>query len=176
MPSDAPDPGSPESAPEGDPTSGSEKSGSHTWSGGKADPSKRIVAVVIDAVIAVIIGMIPWIGGIISAAYWLLRDGMELEFMDQRSVGKKLMKLRPITADGGRLDMMISVKRNWMFGFGGVIQFLVYIPLLGWLLVFPVALVALGIGVIELYKVLTDEEGRRFGDIWADTKVVEVDA
>jgi len=176
MTSDAPEQGQFESTPENDPTTGSADSGPYTWPAGKADPSKRIVAVIIDAVIAVLIGLIPWIGGLIAAAYWVLRDGMEFDFMDHRSVGKKLMKLRPITADGGELDMMMSVQRNWMFGFGGVMQFLMYIPLLGWLLMIPVALLALAIGIIELIKVLTDEEGRRFGDVWAKTKVVEVDA
>ena len=101
---------------------------------------------------------------------------MEFEFMDHRSVGKKVMKLRPVTADGGQLDMMMSIQRNWMFGFGGIMQFLMYIPFIGWLLILPVGLVAFVIGIIELIKVLTDEEGRRFGDVWANTKVVEVDA
>lgn len=173
MTSEAPETGPVGSNPEGNAAGGT---GPYAWPAGKADPSKRIVAVVIDSVIAVVVGMIPWIGGIIAAAYWVLRDGMELEFMDHRSVGKKLMKLRPVTADGGQLDMMGSVKRNWMFGFGGIIQFLLYIPILGWLLMVPVALLALVIGIAELVKVLTDEEGRRFGDGLANTKVIEVES
>jgi hypothetical protein len=39
----------------------------------------------------------------------------------------------------------------------------------------PVGLIAFAFGLIELIKVLTDEEGRRFGDMWAKTKVVEVE-
>jgi hypothetical protein len=162
--------------PEDTLTGSDDAGGPFTWPPGKADLPKRFVAALIDGVIAVLVGMIPWIGGIVSAAYWVLRDGMEFDFMDHRSVGKKVMKLRPLTADGQRLDMMMSVRRNWMFGFGGLIQFLLYIPLIGWLLILPVALVALVIGVIEIIKVVTDEEGRRFGDVWANTKVVEVDA
>ena len=176
MTSDAPEQGHVDPTPEGDPTESSAGTGPYTWPTGKAEISKRIVAVIIDAVISVLVGLIPWIGGIISAAYWVLRDGMELEFMDNRSVGKKLMKLRPLTADGQKVDMMMSIQRNWMFGLGGILWFLAYIPIIGWLLMVPVGLVALVFGVIELIKVLTDEEGRRLGDVWAKTKVVEVDA
>jgi uncharacterized RDD family membrane protein YckC len=158
------------------PPPGDMDSGTFPWPPGKADPTKRIVAVIIDAVLAVIVGIIPWVGGLVSAAYWVVRDGLELEFMDNRSVGKKLMKLRPVTADGRRPDMMASIKRNWMFGIGGIIWILMYIPLIGWLLIIPVSLIALAIGIIEIVKVLTDEEGRRFGDVWADTKVIEVDS
>ena len=182
MESDVPNREDPTSDPQDNPNAGfgetepSQSTGASGWPPGKADPSKRIIAVVIDAVIAVVVGMIPWIGGIIAAAYWVLRDGMEVEFMDHRSVGKKLMKLRPVTADGGQLDMMMSVQRNWMFGLGGIIQFLLYIPIIGWLLILPVAIFSLAIGIIELIKVLTDDEGRRFGDEWARTKVIEVEA
>jgi uncharacterized RDD family membrane protein YckC len=154
-----------------EPTYGDEPS---QWPRGKVDPQKRLVAIVIDAVIAVAIGMIPWIGGLISAAYWVLRDGLDLQFMDRRSVGKKLTKLRPVTMDGEQLDMMGSVRRNWMFGVGGVMQILVYIPILGWLLMIPVAILAFVIGIVELYRVIADPEGRRVGDLLADTKVIEV--
>ncbi len=175
MTSEKPEQGHQESVPEGNPQGSSTDTGSYSWPAGKAELSKRFVAIVIDSVIAVLVGLIPWIGGIIAAAYLVLRDGMELEFMDNRSVGKKLMKLRPVTADGGKVDMMISVRRNWMFGFGGIMAFLVFIPILGWLLMIPVGLLGMVFGVIELIKVVTQEDGRRFGDVWANTKVVEVD-
>jgi uncharacterized RDD family membrane protein YckC len=141
-----------------EPTYGDEPS---QWPRGKVDPQKRLVAIVIDAVM-------------ISAAYWVLRDGLDLQFMDRRSVGKKLTKLRPVTMDGEQLDMMGSVRRNWMFGVGGVMQILVYIPILGWLLMIPVAILAFVIGIVELYRVIADPEGRRVGDLLADTKVIEV--
>ncbi len=175
MTSTGPEQGRPEPDPEQDGAASPGDTGHYRWPAGKAELSKRFVAIIIDSVIAVLIGLIPWIGGIISAAYLVLRDGMELEFMDNRSVGKKLMKLRPVTADGGKVDMMMSVRRNWMFGFGGITALLMYIPILGWLLVIPVGLVGLAFGIVELVKVVTDEGGRRFGDVWANTKVVEVD-
>jgi len=38
----------------------------------KADPVKRIIAFIIDAVACMIVGFIPFIGGIIGALYMLL--------------------------------------------------------------------------------------------------------
>ena len=84
----------------------------------KPDIGKRAIAVIIDAVIAVVVGLIPIAGGIVATAYWLVRDGLDLEFMDHRSIGKKVMKLRPVTLDGQPLDIATSIKRNWMFGLG----------------------------------------------------------
>lgn len=141
----------------------------------KADTTKRIIAAVIDAVIGIVVGMIPWIGGFISAAYWLVRDGLDVEFMDHRSLGKKLMKLRPVTLDGAPLDIATSVKRNWPFGFAGLSQVLLFIPILGWLLLIPVALIALVVGVVEAFLALTDADGRRMGDKFAHTIVIEVE-
>lgn len=141
---------------------------------GKADTGKRIVAAVIDCIVAAILNSVPTIGGLVSAAYWLLRDGLDISFMDRRSIGKKVMKLRPIRLDGRPMDIETSARRNWMFALGGVVWFLKYIFILGWLLIGPVLLAALALGVYELYRVLTDPEGRRLGDAMAGTKVVEV--
>lgn len=146
----------------------------HAVGAGKAELSKRIIAVVIDAVLAMVVGMIPLVGGLVGAAYWLVRDGLEVEFMDRRSLGKKLMKLRPVRLDGQPMDIATSVKRNWMFAFGGVAQILMYIPIIGWLMLIPVALIALALGLFELFKVITDPQGRRLGDSMAGTKVIEV--
>jgi uncharacterized RDD family membrane protein YckC len=141
---------------------------------GKADTGKRIVAAVIDCIVAAILNSIPAIGGLVSAAYWLVRDGLDISFMDRRSIGKKVMKLRPIRLDGQPMDIETSARRNWMFALGGVIWFLKYIFILGWVLIGPVALAALALGIYEIYRVLTDPEGRRLGDTMAGTKVVEV--
>ncbi len=141
---------------------------------GKADLSKRFIAAVIDCAIGFAIGLIPFIGGLIGAGYWLVRDGLEIEFMDRRSIGKKVMKLRPVRLDGQPMDIATSVRRNWMFAFGGVVQLLMFIPILGWLLMIPVGLVALALGLLELFKVVTDPQGRRLGDSMAATKVIEV--
>ena len=142
---------------------------------GKADLGKRAVALIIDSIISGIISMvIPAVGGLIGAAYMLLRDGMEFDFMDSRSIGKKLMKLRPVTVDGSTYDLMTSVKRNWMFALGGLVPVLLFIPIFGWVLIPFVGLAALVLGVIEIVLVLTDAQGRRLGDKIANTKVIEV--
>ncbi len=93
----------------------------------KADPVKRFVAVFIDSCIAGIpafvfsaifafmglrgvgLGLFLMIGG----AYMLVRDGLAYDFADGRSVGKKIMKLRPVRLDGGAMDMDASIRRNW---------------------------------------------------------------
>jgi uncharacterized RDD family membrane protein YckC len=140
----------------------------------KADSLKRILAAVIDAVITFVVGFIPIIGGLTAAAYWLFRDGLDFEFMDHRSLGKKVMKLRPVGPGGRPIDLMTSVKRNWMFALGGVVQLLLFVPILGWIVGLLIGLVAVAIGLIELILVLTDGQGRRMGDRMAGTVVREV--
>jgi uncharacterized RDD family membrane protein YckC len=137
---------------------------------GKADLGKRIVAVIIDAACAFVVGLIPIIGGLIGAAYLLLRDGFEFDFMDQRSLGKKLMKLRPVLVDGGKVDLVVSIKRNWILAIPSI---LMVIPVLGWI---AAPFIGLAIGIIEFILVITDPEGRRIGDKLAGTKVIEVDS
>lgn len=139
----------------------------------KADLGKRFIAMIIDAVIGGVIGVIPIVGGLVAAAYWLCRDGLDYEFMDGRSIGKKLMKLRPVRDDGGPMDLQTSIRRNWMFALGGLIAVLLVIPIIGWILVPVVAIVAVVLGIVEGVLVLTNDEGRRFGDKMAGTHVVE---
>lgn len=136
---------------------------------GKADTGKRIVAYIIDAVITTIIGLIPIVGQLIGAAYWALRDGLKIDFMDQRSLGKKIMKLRPVTLEGNKLEIVDSVKRNWMFA---IIPLSILIPILGWFIILPLACIFV---IVEIILTLTDKEGRRFGDKMAKTKVIEVE-
>ncbi len=57
----------------------------------KADPVKRIIAFIIDAVAAMIVGFIPVIGGIIGALYMLFRDALPIEALEYKSIGKKLL-------------------------------------------------------------------------------------
>ena len=138
----------------------------------RVDIGKRAIALIIDAVITLVVGFVPIAGGIAATAYWLLRDGMDLEFMDHRSIGKKVMKLRPVSLDGQPLDMTASIKRNWMFGLGGLTQ-LFAMTFIGLVIAIPLGLVALVIGIIEIVLVFTDAEGRRIGDKMAGTRVIE---
>lgn len=140
----------------------------------KADLGKRFVAAILDSIIAMILFVIPFIGWIFGCAYLLLRDGLQIDFMDQRSLGKKLMKLRPVALDGTPLDAVVSIKRNWMFAIGGLAPLLV-ITIIGIILIPPLLVAAFLLGVVEIILVVTDEEGRRLGDKIANTMVIEVD-
>ena len=133
----------------------------------KADLGKRIIAALIDGLIAGVVGFIPIIGGLAGAAYMLVRDGLELDFMDGRSIGKKAMGIRPVQLDGSAMDISASVKRNIPCAIAPLIMI---VPILGWIIGPPVGLV---IAVIELVLVLTDQDGRRMGDKFAGTMVVD---
>lgn len=140
----------------------------------KPDIGKRAIAAIIDGAIAAAVGLIPFIGNVIGAAYILLKDGFEYDFMDGRSVGKKLMKLRPVRLDGQKMDLRASAMRNWPLALGSLASLFLIVPVLGWVL-FPVLLIAaIGLGIVELVLVLTSTDGRRFGDKLANTQVQEV--
>ena len=156
------------------PSSGAESSPPAAPAPAKADLGKRAIALIIDGVATMVVGFIPLIGGMIATAYWLLRDGMDVEFMDHRSLGKKLMKLRPVMLDGSPVDMATSAKRNWMFALGGIAGFFA-MTIIGLVLAIPLFLVAFVLGIVEVVLVLTDAEGRRIGDKTAGTMVIETD-
>jgi uncharacterized RDD family membrane protein YckC len=84
------------------------------------------------------------------------------------------MKLRPVTLDGTPVDIMVSVKRNWMFALGGVAQLLIF-TVIGIILAIPLVVAAFLLGLLEIILVLTDDEGRRLGDKIANTMVIEVE-
>lgn len=164
------------------PSSAAPSSASSAPSLAKADLGKRFVAVLIDGIIA---GVIAWvfrmIGGwhlyglgiLLGGTYILIRDGLEFDFADRRSVGKKLMKLRPVRIDGGVMDIEASVRRNWPLALGSLIQGISF--LLGGFggLLFLGGLGALAglLGLVEAVLVLTDDTGRRLGDKFAETHV-----
>jgi uncharacterized RDD family membrane protein YckC len=143
--------------------------------GGKPDTVARFLAYLIDAVAVYAVGMVPVIGGLVGIAYVLARDGLEYDFMDRRSIGKKIMKLRPVRLDGQPMDLRTSFMRNWPLTIGSLAQVLLYIPVVGWVLLPFVAIAGVVIAVLEVVRVLTDPEGRRWGDLLAGTKVVVVE-
>ena len=173
---DAPPP--PEAAPEPEPAAAVEAS-SDEASDGKPDHAKRFLAQLIDGILAgvlfwvlIFVTLFSTIGFILAillaGGYFLVRDGLNVEFMKGRSIGKKIMKLRPIRLDGAEMDLETSVKRNWMFG----ASWLSSLPFLGFL----GTLIGAGIGLVilyECYKVLTDNQARRWGDELAGTRVIE---
>jgi uncharacterized RDD family membrane protein YckC len=119
----------------------------------------RLIATVIDFVIVIVVSMVFWIlpgalknlGSLVGMAYILLRDA--LPFLEGQSIGKKLMKIRAVTADGQSLsgNWSPALIRNAVF----------FIPCFG---------------IVELIVLITregkPEAGRRLGDDWAKTKVI----
>jgi uncharacterized RDD family membrane protein YckC len=138
----------------------------------KADVAARFLAMLIDAVVAAALSMVPLIGGVAGTVYYVVRDGLDVEFMQGRSLGKRVMGLRVVRADGQPMDLETSVRRNWMWAIGAMAGVLAYIPILGWILIPFVGLISLAIGLYEGYLVLTTSDGRRWGDQMARTKVV----
>jgi uncharacterized RDD family membrane protein YckC len=149
---------------------------SHVASAAKPDALTRFLAFLIDAVAAGVIGLVPIIGGLAGAAYILFRDGFDVDFMRHRSLGKKLMKLDVVRLDGAPMDLTTSARRNWPLAFGSLTQALLFIPVIGWALIPIVALVGLGLVIVEILKVLSSTDGRRLGDDVAATRVVMADA
>ncbi|GEM_PF-361026 len=146
--------------------------GAVTAVGATPDTMTRFVAFLIDAVAVAVIGLVPVIGGLAGIAYMLFRDGLDIEFMQRRSLGKKLMKLTVVRADGQPMDLAASARRNWPLVFGSLAQILIFIPVIGWILL-PFALIAGAVFVIiEIVRVLTNPEGKRLGDGYAGTRVI----
>lgn len=141
----------------------------------KADPVKRIIAFIIDSVVAMIVGFIPLVGGIIGALYMLLRDALPIEALEYKSIGKKLLNLSVVnTANpSAKVDYVASAKRNWMFALGPIMLFLFYIPIIGLILDILIAIAVFVLAIIEIIKIFSDDKGIRLGDKVADTMVIE---
>lgn len=150
----------------------------------KAPLGKRAVAVILDSIIAGVIGGVfgifgdrmGGIGALLGAGYMLVRDGLAFEFANGRSVGKHLMDLTVVRLDGRPMDMETSIRRNWTLVIGSVLVGLgglVGGPV-GALIGGTVGLLVGGvISLIELVLVFTDARGRRIGDKTGGTEVVE---
>lgn len=154
-----------------------------TPSSDKADLGKRFGAMLIDGLLAGVLAYILGLGGIrmyglgmlVGAGYILTRDGLTLEFMNLRSFGKKLLNLRAVQLDGSPMSLDASIRRNWpialptaLYGLGALIG-----GYGGFFAITALAGLAGLFSLVECILVLTDEEGRRFGDKFANTKVVE---
>ena len=141
----------------------------------KSDPVKRIIAFVIDAVAAMVVGFIPLVGGIIGALYMLLRDSLPIEALDSKSIGKKLLKLSVVMTEDpkSKIDYATSAKRNWMFALGPLMLFFFFIPFLGWIIDILLGIAVFILVIIEIIKIFSDDKGIRLGDKMAGTMVIE---
>jgi uncharacterized RDD family membrane protein YckC len=155
-----------------------ETSDQSSWiPGQKADPIKRLLAFLVDGAIAAVLCLIPYLGHILAGVYLLLRDALPIAALENKSVGKKLFALgliKPVASNGAQEDYLISIKRNWMFALGPLIYFLVFIPILGWLLDLVLVGGSVVICIIETVLVFSDPKGIRIGDKLAGTQVIEI--
>ena len=126
----------------------------------------------IDFAIAFVMWFVPGVGQLLCAGYLVLRDGLELDFMNHRSIGKKVMKLHLESVEGQPLELITSVKRNWIFAIGPLASLLFIIPILGGVMILFALFAASALGITELVLAITDADGRRLGDKWAGTMVV----
>jgi len=114
-----------------------------------ANDGNRIVAYLIDVVLVAVVSIVPFVGWIAGLAYLLTRDA--LPFLDGQSIGKKVMKLRAVSAEDDQ-----PLTNNW--GPSILRNIVLFIPL------FP---------LVELIVLLTNDQKLRLGDQWAKTRVVQ---
>lgn len=140
----------------------------------KADVFRRIVAYVIDVLVAglaalIISAFFPPLGPVVSAAYLLFKDGLMFAVTKQdswrnKSVGKRLLNLEVVSQDGATVDLWLSAKRNLTLVIGAVLELTIFASPLA-------AMIGLVIGLIEVFLLISEPYGRRLGDQWAHTQV-----
>ncbi len=137
---------------------------------------QRIVAALLDGIIATgltaFLSGLPSLAGLVGGAYLVARDGLEVGPLRFRSVGKYVMGLGVVRLDGAPLTLETSVQRNWMLGLLFVAGLFVAVPIVGGALASLLSFLGLGLLLFELYNVITDPAGQRWGDRFGRTKVV----
>ncbi len=134
-----------------------------------------MVAALLDGIIAS--GLIALLGGapgaLVGAVYLVARDGVEAGPVHFRSVGKYVMGLGLVRLDGRPVNLETSVQRNWMLAILFVAGLFVLVPIVGGALASLLSFLGLGLLLFEIYNVLADPAGRRWGDRLGNTRVVE---
>jgi uncharacterized RDD family membrane protein YckC len=121
----------------------------------------RAAAKIIDFIlIAAVIEIIPRAGYFAGLVYLLLGDG----FFDGRSVGKKLIRLRVVSAvTHGPCSFRDSILRNSTLAAGYILWI---VPWIGWIFILLTA-------ALEFILILGSRDGKRLGDEFAKTVVLE---
>jgi uncharacterized RDD family membrane protein YckC len=130
----------------------------------QAELVNRFFARAIDTIIFGALSSVLYPFGVLAAfVYALIADGL----MDGRSPGKRIVGLRVIAEpENTPATIGQSAIRNLPLAF---VLLLAMIPLIGWVLFPTVGLLVLG---VEIYLAVTEERGRRAGDILAKTRVI----
>jgi uncharacterized RDD family membrane protein YckC len=116
--------------------------------GEMAPVGKRVLAFIIDGLIAMACSIVPIVGPLAGMAYGLTRDS--LPFLDGQSIGKKALKLRAVHAETG-----LPLTNDW--GPSLIRNIVLWIPFFA---------------LVELIVLITNDENRRLGDQWGKTKVI----
>ncbi len=121
----------------------------------------RAAAKIIDFIlIAAVIEIIPRAGYFAGLAYLLLGDG----FFDGRSIGKKLIRIRVVSAvTGASCTFRDSIIRNSTLAVGYILWF---VPWIGWIFIILTS-------ALEFTLMLGSRDGTRLGDEFAKTAVLE---
>ena len=151
----------------------------------KAVPARfalRVLAKLIDATTAIVLYCLctlmieSWftgflVGGVVASVYLLVSDALDVHGASRRSFGKRFVGIHLNRLDDEPVDVLTSVRRNWMFaGLFFVQAFSFQIPLLS-LVLLAVAAGAVG---YELYWMNASAYGCRWGDELANTEVMEL--
>lgn len=139
---------------------------------GQAGIFNRIVAAVIDHMIASLFFFLPVLGGLFGIFYILGKDAIMYRITghpgwQNKSIGKHVMNLRVECQDIQVLDLATSARRNLPLIPGRIVGI---IPLIGWVIGPVVGAVA---KLVELFVLTSSPEGIRLGDRLARTKVID---
>lgn len=152
---------------------------------------RRFAAALLDGTLALLLALAPaavvpgvlkgrmfGLGLLLGAAYLLLRDGIPYADWGPRSLGKRWLGIRPYRLDGEPLTWAVSARRNATVG--GVAAVWATLYLVGGYRGIPFGDVFLTLGWLvvaaEAVLVAVDPVGRRLGDRWARTRVIEARA
>ena len=140
----------------------------------KADVFRRIVAHLIDVLVALILASVisvifPLLWNLVFAAYLLLKDGLLFAITKQdiwknKSIGKRLLNLEVASENGATIDLLLSAKRNLTLVAGTLLELTIFSSVLA-------GMAGAIVGLVEIYLLFTDPYGRRLGDQWAHTQV-----
>jgi len=138
------------------------------------DIMKRGIAAFIDffivgaayGVLSVVFGMVLGRFGLMAAALAAVAAILVRDVVFQgRSVGKTVLGMAVVNAQGGPITLQQSAMRNCTLAVGMLANVLAPIPILGWVLYPLVALVGLCLCCYEIYLVATNKP--RLGDTLA---------
>lgn len=149
---------------------------------------RRFAAALLDGTLALLIALAPaafapgvlkgrmfGVGLLLGAAYLLLRDGIPYAEWGARSLGKRWISIRPYRVDGAPMTWGASIKRNATVAGAAAVWALLY--LVGGYRGIPfgdiLLYLALAVLAIESVLIAVDPVGRRLGDRWAGTRVIE---